>query len=472
MEKAERDYKSLTSSDRARKMDEDFWEDLLTLIEGRKVIPVIGEHAVTTAPDDARLYDWLALRLAESLGIPPEGLPDKPTLNQVVTAWLLKGGERNKIYTRLHRILRDESPAPGSTLRHLAAIPAFNLFLTTTFDRLLERALNEARFGGAERTKVCAFWPEAAEKDLPARKRELGVPTVYHILGRVSAAPEFVVWEEDALDFVCALQQHLPVMEKLARDLKEHGLLILGLNFSDWLVRFFLRIAKQSRLSEPRTVTEYLMEGSQDLLPQSMVLFFSGLTRSVHVIACEPSEFAAELATRWRERYPDSLRAREIFSPPPPPTMPSGAIFISYAREDESAVIRLKMALEQAGCVVWYDRERLKGGMYWPDQLEDEISSRCSVFLSVVSRATESAPEGYFHRERSWAASRAPSFSLGEEFYVPVIIDDSAFELKREPRIAKLIQTARAMDGNPLASFVEHLCEVQQRRVALPQPVL
>jgi hypothetical protein len=163
------------------------------------------------------LNEWLAVRLAERLDVPRTDLPPSPSLNQVVTAYLLKRGDRNKVYTRLHRILRDEPQTPGSTLRHLAAIPAFNLFLTTTFDRLLEHAINDARFSGAERTRVCAFWPTATEKDLPARKRDLGLPTVYHILGKVSAAPEFVVWEEDALEFVCALHEYLPVMERLAR---------------------------------------------------------------------------------------------------------------------------------------------------------------------------------------------------------------------------------------------------------------
>jgi hypothetical protein len=33
-------------------MDDDFWEDLLTLIEAGKVIPVIGERAVTISPND------------------------------------------------------------------------------------------------------------------------------------------------------------------------------------------------------------------------------------------------------------------------------------------------------------------------------------------------------------------------------------------------------------------------------------
>jgi hypothetical protein len=64
-------------------------------------------------------------------------------------------------------------------------------------------------------------------------------------------------------------------MHNLASELKERALLILGLNFSDWLVRFFMRIAKQRRLSQrEQERTEYLAEGRPELLPESMVLFF------------------------------------------------------------------------------------------------------------------------------------------------------------------------------------------------------
>ncbi len=125
------------------------------------MIPVIGERAVTTAPDDAPLYPALARRLAARFPVPEEKLSGEVTLNRVAVEWVRGNGSRATLYTRLHRILRDEPAAPGSTLRELAAIPAFNLFLTTTFDRLTERAVNDARFGGAERAQVLAFTPES-----------------------------------------------------------------------------------------------------------------------------------------------------------------------------------------------------------------------------------------------------------------------------------------------------------------------
>src|SRR5271165_5858411 len=188
-------------------IDDSFWEELLIFIEDGKVIPVVGERAVTIAPNNELLYDWLALRLAEEFNLPLlTELPPTPSLNQVVTAWLLRGGSSKKIYVTLFQILQGkELPEPGSALRDLAGIRDFDLFLTTTFDRLLEQALNEARFAGRGMVRVRAFSPSATNKDLPdtledwAGNKSAKTPTVYHLLGQVSTIPNYVVWEEDAL---------------------------------------------------------------------------------------------------------------------------------------------------------------------------------------------------------------------------------------------------------------------------------
>jgi hypothetical protein len=257
-------------------------------------------------------------------------------------------------------------------------------------------------------------------------------------------------------------------MERLARDLKEHGLLVFGLNFSDWLVRFFLRIAKQSRLSEARAHTEYLAEGPAQHVPDSMVMFFGGISRNIQVIPCDPAEFAGELARRYRERHPEAARPAQKEDDKPGTEMPRGAIFISYAREDETAVRQLKAGLERHGCIVWSDRERLRPGEHWHDSLRDEVTKRCGLFLSVVSRTTEAAPSGYFHQERNWAAERAGLFAEGEEFYIPVVIDDSELETAREPRRFRFIQATRLPGGNVTPEFGERVRVLQHRRFQLP----
>src|SRR5262249_30534848 len=156
------------------------------------------------------------------------------------------------------------------------------------FDPLLQKALETVRNGSACPPFVYAFSPGARFQDLPTRRRDLPGTTVFHLLGRVSAMPEYVVWEEDMLEFVFALNKHMPLMERLGRDLKEHGLLFLGLNFSDWLVRFFLRVSRQEPLSTPRVHRAYITEAPGAYSPRSLVLFMQAVSRDVHVMCQDP----------------------------------------------------------------------------------------------------------------------------------------------------------------------------------------
>jgi hypothetical protein len=265
-------------------LDEGFWKDLLYLIKKEMVIPVIGAGVVTRGDDQSLFYPWLARRLAEDLGIRLDKGTTPINLNDVATEHLLRKGNPNTLYLRIAQILDEECPDPGQSLLDLASISAFRLFLTTTFDPLLQKALDLVRHGGAGTTSVYGFSPREKTKDLPRRRRDLPGTTVFHLLGRASEMPGYVVWEEDMLEFILSLNRHMPVMERLGRDLKEHGLLVLGLNFSDWLVRFFLRVSKQERISASREYRAYLADSPDDFAPQSsLVLFFGAVSRDIHV---------------------------------------------------------------------------------------------------------------------------------------------------------------------------------------------
>ena len=325
------------------------------------------------------------------------------------------------------------------------------------------------RHGGASATAVYAFSPGAATRDLPARRRDLPGTTVFHLLGRVSSMPEYVVWEEDMLEFLFALSRHMPVMERLGRDLKEHGLLFLGLRFSDWLVRFFLRVTKQDPLSMPRVHRAYLADHPDDYSPQSLVLFFGAVSRDIHVVRQDPVAFCAELARRWKVRHPEEDRSAGPRLPAALPEMPHGAIFVSYAREDEAAAANVVRGLQGAGCVVWYDRERLHAGQHWHNSLEDEVKTRCGLFLSVISRTTETTRESYYHLERNWAATRAERIAHDEEFYIPVVIDDAPLPTGREPRIFHPIQATQLPGGAITPAFAERLLGLQRRAMSVPR---
>ena len=85
-------------------------------------------------------------------------LPQPLTLNDVVCCYLGNRGRREEAYTRLRSIMREASLEPPVALRQLAQLTDFDLFVSTTFDPLLEQAVNAERFGGAQSTEVIAYW--------------------------------------------------------------------------------------------------------------------------------------------------------------------------------------------------------------------------------------------------------------------------------------------------------------------------
>jgi hypothetical protein len=242
-------------------LDDDAWEDLLDFVEERRVVPIVGPELLEVATEGGPrlLYDWIAERLAAKLAIDTSQLPRPLTLNDVVCWYLASHGRREEAYTRVRGIMRDAAFAPPAALRKLAQITDFDLYVTTTFDPLLEQALNQERFGGAQSTEVVAYAPNRVA-DLPAERDRLQRPVVYHLLGRVSASPTYVISDEDTLEFLCALQSEHLAPERLFHELEHNHLLFIGSSFTNWLARWFLRLAKRHRLSDPRDVGEVLAD--------------------------------------------------------------------------------------------------------------------------------------------------------------------------------------------------------------------
>ncbi len=406
--------------------DEDAWDDLLNFVEEKRVIPIIGPELLTVQTDEgpANLYSWLALKLAGRLGLSLSDLPPTPTLNDVVVQFLGRRGRREDAYTRIRTILRETTFSPPKALQQLAEITDFDLYVSTTFDPLLEDAINRARFAGQGNTDVLTYAPNKVN-DIPTERDRLTRPLVYHLMGRLSASPTYVISEEDTLEFVCALQSENYRPERLFAELEHNHLLILGDGFSDWLTRLFLRLAKRKRLSDPREVGEVLAD-SQAFTDPGLVFFLQQVSSRTRVYAEGAESFVAELHRRWkaRRKAPASPSSGPFRFLPPAREMPDQAIFISYAREDLAAVQRMKAAFDEAGLTTWFDMDQLEGGDDFDRKIQRNIA-RCSFFIPVVSAATQRRVEGYFRREWSWAVDRTRAMAEGAAFILPVCVDQT-----------------------------------------------
>jgi hypothetical protein len=409
-------------------LDEDAWDDLLSFIEERRVIPIIGPELLRVETDSGPrlLYDWLAEKLAARLNVDTSLLPKPYTLNDVVCWFLSARGRREEAYVRLRGILKDAAFEPPAALKQLASIPEFDLFVSTTFDSLLETAINQERFGGASSTDVLSYSPNRVA-DLPSERDRLQRPVVYHLFGRVSASPTYVLSDEDLLEFICALQSEHLAPEKLFHELEHSHLLFIGSNFTNWLARLFLRMAKRQRLSDPRDVGEIMADNhtSEDERLVSFLQQVSVRTR-IYVGA---ERFVDELHRRLAARRAPKTAAPNTAAPlrfaPPAREMPDNAVFISYARDDLPAVQQIKAGLEAAGITTWFDMDRLEGGDDYDRKIQRNIA-RCSYFIPVISASTQRRLEAYFRREWSYAIDRTRNMADGALFLLPVTIDDTS----------------------------------------------
>lgn len=446
-------------------LDEDAWDDLLNFIEERRVIPIVGPELlrVSTTAGPRLLHDWVAERLAARLNVRTADLPQPYSLNDVVCWFLAARGRREEAYVRLRSIIKEANFEPPPVLRRLAAITHFDLFVSTTFDSLLEAAINLERYGGASSTEVLAYAPNRVV-DLPTERDKLQRPVVYQLFGKLSASPTYVISDEDLLEFICALQNEHLAPEKLFHELEHNHLLFIGSHFSNWLSRLFLRMAKRHRLSDPRDVGEVLADDHtcQDDRLMGFLQQVSVRTR----IYKGAERFVEELHERWQARHkPVATLAAPAPARflPPAREMPDNAVFISYARDDLPAVQQLKAGLESAGITTWFDMDRLEVGDDYDRKIRSNIA-RCSYFIPIVSATTQRRLEGYFRREWSYAIDRVRNMADGALFILPVTIDSTNASEALVPDRFKALHFTQLTDGRVTAEFAQRLSDFMRAR--------
>jgi hypothetical protein len=446
-------------------LDDDAWDDLLSFIEERRVIPIVGPELlmISTEKGPRLLFDWAAEKLAARLNVNTSELPHPYNLNDVVCVFLAGRGRREEAYVRLRSIIKDANLETPPALRRLAAITDFDLFVSTTADSLLETAINQERFAGASSTEVLSYAPNRVV-DLPAERDRLQRPVVYHLFGKLSASPTYVISDEDLLEFICALQSEHLVPEKLFYELEHNHLLFIGSNFTNWLARLFLRMAKRQRLSDPRDVGEVLADdhSSQDDRLMAFLQQVSVRTR----IYMGAERFVEELHARWQARRKPVAAATNAAPArflPPAREMPDNAVFISYAREDLAAVQQIKAGLEAVGITTWFDIDRLEVGDDYDRKIQRNIT-RCSYFIPVVSATTQRRLEGYFRREWSYAIDRARNMADGALFILPVSIDGTDAAAALVPDKFKALHFTQLPGGQVPPDFAQRLEEFMRAR--------
>jgi TIR domain/SIR2-like domain len=447
-----------------------FWEQLLIRMKLQKVIPVVGPGAITFGRGDDMLHPWIAQKVAAKchLQFPAADLPK--TLQQVVDeqrrggfTYVEKSERLGLVHLYVFDLLTSPGVYPGVTLYRLTSIKDFQLFLTTSFDPLLARAVEVAQPAARPSDWVRAISSRDGFSDLPSNLGELPYACVYHLFGKIRKLPDCALWDDEMLAFLRVLDQHLRASGKLSAALHDSHLLFLGLSLDNWLTRFLIQVVKQKPLSELDHDQLYLSESQKAVDPNQIVSFFSRLTNQLCLIPISPRKFIAELARRWREQHPQSpdddsiIRDAYRHAHRAP-----GCIFVSYASPDLKIACYVVKQLQDRSLLVWFDKQQLLPGQDREAELSDIIENTCGIFLSLISDNSASRLVGLNIKERNLAIERREQFADTAVFYIPMRIDEGEPLIPgSEPRRSKKLQAIRRPGGHLDDDFIEYLRKLQ-----------
>jgi hypothetical protein len=451
------------TSDRKR---ERFWNQLLDLIAAGNVVPVVGEELLQVEQESGltNVYPQLAIRFAQLCGITMDDAL-KGNLSATVRRHPDFRDNPHDVYHDLTAEYEEWKPPVPEPLRALARIRHLNLFVSTTFDDLLERALNEERFGGAQKTEVIAYSPKKVPTDVQITEQlDSGRPVVFQCFGNYKTPLQFALTEGDMVEYVHSLQTAEYRPNRIFSELYERPLLLLGNSFPDWLTRMFLRMTRKNALDYREIPKQYLADAQLKSDPL-LCFFLRNFTTNTELIEdLGPAPFISELSTKWLERFgKDAVRPPASYTKPKP--MPKNGVFISYCRTDASGrpsrdqkvAMAIRDALEARNIYVWFDQRALEGGNDYERDIKRYIKT-CSIFMPLVSETTESRREGYFRKEWDWAVERLSYFTgSGTEFLFPVVLDEVSFSNARIPEKFKTPQCVQLLDNTPNAEFLNRV---------------
>lgn len=462
-------------------MDEnEFFDTLLAHIEERRIIPVVGPDLLTVSyrGRTVPLYEAVATEFLNYYGRKVVVAGEAPTdpnavalrpgreVNDAVSSVLDE--RRRDPYSLLPRalatVLKDSADVALQPLRLLASIEAFSLYVTTTLDDLLSRAIDEVRHGGAPKTRHILHVPnlptdefrDITDTDLASAQ----FTAVLSLFGKARNAQLYAAHDEDMLEYLHNLQTRgSNVPERFVAKLRASDLLLIGCDLPEWLSRFFLRLSSETRLGDDRRPKREFLVADEGDAADGLVVFLERFSRQSNVFRYNPQAFVVELARRWRERCP--IAADSIVSAPPVQhAAAADTIFISYTRGDFTAAQNLRNGLQKIGIdAVWFDHTALKPGDDWGKQIGTAIK-RCYLFLPLISVNTESRHEGYFREEWKQAEERARQIE-GRTFIVPVVIDagytGNAVQYRLIPDAFPRVHFSHAPDGLMTDTLREHL---------------
>lgn len=308
-------------------------------------------------------------------------------------------------------------------LVHLAKIKYFKFYVNATFLRALQMALKGFRLQKDEPLDVYEYSVLGGAKNIELEREgdwpvndKISNLAIYNLFGVHDQKPHnYVLNEADFLQLLLDMSKNeknkFSTLEEL---LKSANLLFIGCNFTDWFLRFFLRIFTNKREFEktilnPRFLVDY---GDYINTDNGLVVFMDNYSIRTNRLPIE--EFIEKLYKACQNNDPDSVE-KSIYN---------NYVFISYCSDDKALARKIRKQLEEANCdsllfsevwegvapvegSIWFDDQQLVAGQNIDASIGKAIDD-CAVFIPIVSAAVEKKEntERYFWKEWDFGCKR------------------------------------------------------------------
>jgi hypothetical protein len=433
------------------------WDKLINIILEGCVVPVVGSEALRAVCDgrEQLLYDVWGQVLAAQAGLTATEDAGAPALYQVTNRLSQTQNSNDLAYDIDDVIRRKPWPIPES-LRKLAQIANFQLYVTTTIDHLLKAALEEARPDQRGQVQDVVFTPRGVKTriDLPEDFGYTNAPAVFHLFGASSSVEgTFAKTEDDLIEFSWSLLDHQYAPERLYDYLQKKTVLLLGCNFPDWLGRFLIHALNAGRHEETINIY-YVSAGREGGLEEYL------RRRRARVLVSPPLAFVEELHQRWQAKAQSGRQQSGVAGrSSAPPAFKRGAVFLSYASEDRRAVKRIRAQLEDANIDTWMDDSDLEPGEEFQQVIRDNIRD-ASFFIPVISRSLNSSSlPRYLWKEWKWAEDANLERRKEDRFLQPLAIDDTPPGAEFIDRPYRDLHWAKLRDGTLPDDFIQSLAQ-------------
>ena len=403
------------------------WESFLHAVDSKRVVPIIG-GAFYYTEDNNSLDDYVLEKLKERFNyliefykaLNPNHNDEKDVdfnvlsdLFEFYNKYKNGIGNATNIYNEIYSVLAAQRMKCKQEIVDFLSINKFPLILTTSYCEVLEDEL-KARYSNVSTVD----YVKTAQSDIGTAPLPSN-PTLCYVFGKVKniAKKNFVVTEDDLLDYMQAWNNMDTRPINLCNYLKDKFLLLLGCEYPNWLFRFFWHSLRSFNVKFPDSMKDdFDVQGvvaSKNIEADMELIKFLNRIQTEH---CENStSFIDEFMRRWNsyDAVSNDMDNDNV------------DFFISYAHEDREEAIKISDRLKKIGAEVWLDEKKLKWGEDFAKVIQKKIK-KAKRFVPILSYTSSIRESGYYRREWKMAVDEYSNrFANGKQFIYPIVIDNS-----------------------------------------------